>query len=152
MRVVPVNLEWRIGGMQVQSSSQSFECAIDVCALGGYFLSMTLVTVIETHEYARAAKALLTEAEQTGIADYLAQNPEAGVTLGHGLYKVRFAPTGEGKSGGYRTIHFHRAGLGMPVYLLAVYAKNRTSDLTRGQMDGLARVVAVIEAGLRIRQ
>ena len=113
---------------------------------------MVLVTVIETHEYARSAKALLTEAEQTGIADYLAQNPEAGVSLGHGLYKVRFARTGEGKSGGYRTIHFHRADAGMPVYLLAVYAKNRTSDLTPVQMDGLARVVAVIEAGLRRRQ
>ena len=89
---------------------------------------------------------------KAGIADYLAQNPEAGVSLRHGLYKVRFARVGEGKSGGYRTIHFHRAGQGMPVYLLAVYAKNRTSDLTPVQMDGLARVVAVIEAGLRRRQ
>ena len=113
---------------------------------------MTLVTVIETHAYARVAKSQLTEAEQTAIAAFLAQNPEAGTSLGHGLYKVRFARSGEGKSGGYRTIHFHRAGHGMPVYLLAVHAKNRMSDLTPVQMDGLARVVAVIEAGWRRRQ
>ena len=59
---------------------------------------------------------------------------------------------GEGKSGGYRTIHFHRAGLGMPVYLLTVYAKNRSADVTPAQKAGLERLVAVIEAGLRRRQ
>ncbi len=40
-----------------------------------------------------------------GIVTFLAANPEAGVSLGGGLRKVRIAREGGGKSGGYRTLY-----------------------------------------------
>lgn len=65
-------------------------------------------TVVEMPEFQRRARALMTEAERAELIDLLSAHPETGVSLGGGLRKVRFARGGEGKSGGFRTIHFYR--------------------------------------------
>ena len=65
----------------------------------------TLQTVVELPEFLRRAKAIMTEAERLGLVNYIAANPDAGVSLGGGLRKVRIPREGGGKSGGYRTIY-----------------------------------------------
>ncbi|MDP3194801.1 type II toxin-antitoxin system RelE/ParE family toxin [Tabrizicola sp.] len=102
------------------------------------------VTVVETPEFSRKAKALLTEVERMRIVDTLSVQPEAGVSLGGGLRKVRFAREGGGKSGGFRTIHFYAPGQGLPVFLMDVFAKNERENVTAGEQaamnDAAARI------------
>lgn len=47
----------------------------------------------------------MSDEDRSALVDYIAANPEAGVSLGGGLRKVRIARQGGGKSGGYRTIY-----------------------------------------------
>lgn len=103
-----------------------------------------LVTVVETPEFSRKAKTLLSEAERSRIADTLSAQPEAGVSLGGGLRKLRFAREGGGKSGGFRTIHFYAPGQGLPVFLMDVFAKSERDNVTTGEQ------VAMTEAAARI--
>lgn len=94
-----------------------------------------LVTVVQTPEFLRAAKAVMTDAEREALVDLLAADPEAGIPLGGGLRKLRVAREGGGKSGGYRSIHFYAPGYGLPVFLLTVFAKNDRDNLTPSEAE-----------------
>jgi hypothetical protein len=59
-----------------------------------------LQTVVELDSFLKQATAIMSDDERMGIVSYLAANPEAGVSLGGGLRKVRVAREGGGKSGG----------------------------------------------------
>jgi hypothetical protein len=48
-----------------------------------------LQTVVELDSFLRRAKAIMSDDERMGIVTFLAANPEAGVSLGGGLRKVR---------------------------------------------------------------
>ncbi|WP_231100472.1 type II toxin-antitoxin system RelE/ParE family toxin [Gluconobacter potus] len=50
--------------------------------------------------------------------------PDAGISLGGGLRKVRFSREGGGKRGGYRTLYVF-GGRQMPLFLLTVLPKTR---------------------------
>jgi hypothetical protein len=90
----------------------------------------SLQTIVELPEFARRAKAIMTDDERVALVDYIAANPEAGVSLGGGLRKVRVPREGGGKSGGYRTIYVF-GGTHMPIYLVTVFAKNEKDNLSR---------------------
>lgn len=92
-----------------------------------------LVTVVQTPEFLRRAKLVMSETEREALIDFLAANPEAGVSLGGGLRKLRVAREGGGKRSGYRAIHFYAPGRGLPVFLLAVFAKNDKANLTTAE-------------------
>jgi hypothetical protein len=92
-----------------------------------------LQTVVELPEFIRRASILMSEAERLGIVDYLAANPEAGLSLGGGLRKVRIPRDGGGKSGGYRTIYVF-GGTHMPLFLVTVFAKNEKDNLTKAEL------------------
>jgi hypothetical protein len=89
-------------------------------------------TVVELPEFLRRAKALMSDAERSALVDFVAANPEAGISLDGGLRKVRFARTGGGKSGGYRTLYVF-GGTAMPLFLLTVFAKNEKDNLTEAE-------------------
>jgi hypothetical protein len=95
-----------------------------------------LQTVVELPEFIRRAKAIMGDEERSGIVDFIAANPQAGVSLGGGLRKVRIARQGGGKSGGYRTIHLF-AGGSMPIFLLTVFAKNEKDTLSKAEQNEL---------------
>jgi hypothetical protein len=95
-----------------------------------------LQTVVELPEFLRRAKAIMTDDERTGVVDFIAGNPEAGISLGGGLRKVRIAREGGGKSGGYRTIYVF-GGLEMPIFLLTVFAKNEKDNLSKSEQAEL---------------
>ena len=90
----------------------------------------TLQTVVELPEFLRRAKAIMTDAERLALVNYLAANPEAGVSLGGGLRKVRIPREGGGKSGGYRTIYVF-GGTHMPIFVVTVFAKNEKDNLSK---------------------
>ena len=91
-----------------------------------------LQTVVETEPFLRCAKAIMTDEERESLVVFLAANPEAGISLGGGLRKVRIAREGSGKSGGFRTLYVF-GGTHMPIFLLMVFAKNEKDNLTKAE-------------------
>lgn len=104
-----------------------------------------LQTVVELPEFLRRAKAIMSDDERTALVDFIAANPEAGVSLGGGLRKVRIPREGGGKSGGYRTIHVF-GGAQMPIFLLTVFAKNEKDNLTRAEQAAAVALAKVLVA------
>ncbi|SLK10188.1 type II toxin-antitoxin system RelE/ParE family toxin [Novosphingobium mathurense] len=96
----------------------------------------SLQTVVELSEFLRRAKAIMSYEERAAVVDYLAANPEAGVSLRGGLRKVRIAREGGGKSGGYRTVHVF-GGMQMPIFLVTVFAKNEKDNLSKAEQAEL---------------
>ena len=101
-----------------------------------------LQTVVELPEFLRRAKTIMSDKERAALVDTIAANPEAGVSLGGGLRKVRIAREGGGKSGGYRTIYVF-GGAAMPIFLVTVFAKNEKDNLGRAEQ---AELVALSKA------
>jgi len=93
---------------------------------------MAWQTVVELPEFARRAKSIMSETERDELIAFVAANPEAGTSLGSGLRKLRFARSGGGKSGGFRTIYVF-GGPGLPLFLVTVFAKNEKSNLSRSE-------------------
>ena len=87
----------------------------------------SLQTVVELNTFIKRAKAIMSDDERADIVSFLAANPEAGVSLGGGLRKVRIPRVG---SGGYRTFYVF-GGLAMPLILVTVFAKNEKDNLTK---------------------
>jgi hypothetical protein len=88
-----------------------------------------LQTVVELPEFQRRAKAVMSDSEREAAIVWIAGNPDAGVSLGGGLRKVRIPREGGGKSGGFRTIYVF-GGSHMPIFLITVFAKNEKANLT----------------------
>lgn len=108
-----------------------------------------LQTVVETPEFIRRAKAIgMTEADRADVVDTLAANPEAGVSLGGGLRKVRIARKGGGKSGGFRVLHFYREE-GLPLFLLTAFAKNDRTNITPKEQVELVALCDLIAKAYR---
>ena len=55
------------------------------------------VTVVETPEFQRRAGAIMDETERHALIDFIARHPMAGIGIGGGVRKVRFARPGGGK-------------------------------------------------------
>lgn len=106
---------------------------------------ITLQTVVELPEFIRRAKAIMTDGERVALVDYIAANPEVGVSLGGGLRKVRIPREGGGKSGGYRTIHVF-GGAYMPIFLVTVFAKNEKDNLTRAEQAAAVELAKALVA------
>jgi hypothetical protein len=102
----------------------------------------TLQTVVELPEFLRRTKAIMSDEDRFALVDFIAANPEAGISLGGGLRKVRIAREGGGKSGGYRTIYVF-GGKHIPIFLVTVFAKNEKDNLTKAEQ---AELIAMSKA------
>lgn len=99
-------------------------------------------SVRETSIFTRRADALLTDADRARLIDTLALNPEAGDLvpgLG-GIRKLRFAPTGRGKSGGFRVIYYVAAA-DLPLLALLIYGKGEQSIPSPDERRAMLRAV-----------
>ena len=81
-------------------------------------------TVAEMPEFQRRAKAIMSDDECDAAIQFIARNPQAGISLGGGLRKIRIPREGGGKSGGFRTVYIF-GGRHMPIFLVTVFAKMR---------------------------
>jgi hypothetical protein len=79
------------------------------------------------------------------IVDRLASDPTCGGVIpgSGGIRKVRFGFGGRGKSGGARVIYLF-SGENLPVFVLAVFAKNEKADLPLAERNALAKIVVDI--------
>lgn len=100
------------------------------------------VSIRETAAYTAEADKLLSDEERRTLGNYLAQNPAAGVVMPGtgGVRKVRVALEGRGKSGGARVIYFFHKDT-MPLYLLAIFAKNEKSNLSAAEKAAVRKFV-----------
>ena len=87
----------------------------------------------------------MSEDARTALVDYVAANPEAGISLGGGLRKVRIPREGGGKSGGYRTIYVF-GGRHMPIYLVTVFAKNEKDNLSKVEQAAAVQLSKMLVA------
>jgi hypothetical protein len=110
-----------------------------------------LQTVVELPEFLRRAKAIMSDEQRDALVDFLAANPQAGIPLGGGLRKVRFARTGGGKSGGYRSVHVF-GGTDIPLFLVTVFAKSERDNLTKGERADLVLLAKALTAQYGDRQ
>jgi hypothetical protein len=110
---------------------------------------MAIVTVVETPEFQRRARSLMSEAERLALIDFVARNPATGVSIGGGVRKFRFAREGGGKSGGFRVIHFYNADDGTPIFLITVFAKNEKANLTTAEAEAVRALGELLSATYR---
>ena len=110
---------------------------------------MSIVTVVETPEFQRRARSLMSDDERLALIDFVARNPTAGVSIGGGVRKFRFARDGGGKSGGYRVIHFFSADDGVPIFLITVFAKNEKANLTPRETEMVRQLGDALAASYR---
>jgi hypothetical protein len=100
-------------------------------------------TVVETPLYLAEAERLFSALERAAIVDRLAADPACGVLIpgGGGIRKVRFGFGGRGKSGGARIIYLF-GGQGLPVFILAAFAKNEKANLSAAERNALGKLVS----------
>ena len=92
-------------------------------------------TVLETPTFRSDCRAVgLSEAEVKSIVDAIAADLIPG--------------TGGGKSGGYRTVHYLGGG-DVPVFLLALYAKNVRADLSATDRNRLRSLLGELAKAYR---
>jgi hypothetical protein len=103
------------------------------------------MTVVETETFLERSKTMLTESDRAGLVRYLASNPEAGQLIpgSGGARKFRWAMPGKGKGGGARTIYYYH-NESIPLFILAIYAKNQKSDLSEADKRSLKRLLSQI--------
>jgi hypothetical protein len=110
-------------------------------------------TVLETPPYLADAERLFSEDERTAIIDTVSADPQCGVVIpgAGGVRKVRVAASGRGKRGGARVIYLF-GGDDVPVFLLAVFAKNEKSDLSPAERNSLGKITAEMLRTYRSRR
>ncbi len=102
-------------------------------------------TVVETPSYLADAESLFSLDERKAIVDRLASDPTCGVVIpgGGGIRKVRFGFGARGKSGGARIVYLF-SGTNLPVFILAVFAKNEKANLSTAERNALGKMVAAM--------
>lgn len=101
-----------------------------------------LHTIVETAEFQRQVRGVLSAAEHKALIEHLAANPTAGEVIQGtgGARKLRWAAGGKGKSGGARVITFY-SGPPVPVFLLTVFGKGAKINLTAAERNDLRKVL-----------
>ena len=106
------------------------------------------MAVIETGEFLRHAKPLMSDSDRADLVAFVGANPEAGEIIPEtgGVRKIRWALEGMGKRGGARVIYYYH-NEHLPVFLLSAYAKNRKANLSKAERNAMKRLVPVLVAG-----
>lgn len=96
--------------------------------------------IIETPGFTRRVRKGLSDEEYRELQNALRSDPELGVHLGGGLYKVRWGVEHRGKSGGVRVVYYWARREGQ-LLMLFLFLKNEQDDLTAAQEKALRDLV-----------
>jgi hypothetical protein len=85
------------------------------------------------------------KADLQELVTTLTEKPDAGVNLGHGVYKIRLAISskGKGKSGGARVITY-LVTEDKEVYLVFIYDKSQLENITKEQILEMLKKATLI--------
>lgn len=97
---------------------------------------------VELPLFVRSADRLFSDDELRRLQTDLLENPQLGALIpqGRGLRKLRVPMAGRGKRGGARVIYHHWVDADL-CYLVYAHAKNEAADLSREQLQRLARAM-----------
>jgi len=111
---------------------------------------MPVVTFVETSVFTRRIAGILDDDSFADFQTELARNPEKGPVLEGtgGLRKARWKLPGKGKSGGIRIIYLHLKLRGR-IYLVFVFAKDESDNLTASQKAELKKLAEAIKKEFR---
>lgn len=100
------------------------------------------VEVAETRSFQRDADRFLSEGDRAQMHIDIALDPESGVIIQGtgGVRKLRWAGNGKGKRGGFRIVYYFYNN-DMPIYLLAIYAKNEKIDISDCDKSEIKKLV-----------
>jgi len=106
-----------------------------------------MIAVVETEEFLADVKGVLSEDEHDALILYVALHPEAGDLIPEtgGLRKLRWAAKGKGKRGGSRVIYYFH-NIDVPLFLMAIFAKNIQTDLSTQQRAALTRQLRALKS------
>src|SRR5258706_16195154 len=106
-----------------------------------------MIPVVETEEFLADVKDVLSEDERDALILYVARYPDSGDLIPEtgGLRKLRWAAKGRGKRGGSRVIYYFH-NLDVPLFLMAIFAKNIQSDFSPRQRKALAKQLQSLKA------
>jgi mRNA-degrading endonuclease RelE of RelBE toxin-antitoxin system len=104
--------------------------------------------VVETSAFSRLADALLSLEDRGTLINMLARDAMEGDLMPGlgGVRKLRFAPSGRGKRGGFRVIYYVY-NEGQPILALLIYGKNEQHDLSPAQRKVVADLAALMKQG-----
>lgn len=107
-----------------------------------------MLTVIELPTYIKKAESCLSKEEQKEVIDYLSVYPEIGVLIQGtgGLRKIRWATSGQGKSGSVRVIYYYHNQV-RPLYLITMFKKNEKQNLSKAEKNKLAQLTNQLKKG-----
>lgn len=97
---------------------------------------------IELPSFTRKVASRLDDDSLGELYAELMDRPDLGklVSGGGGLRKVRFAPSGRGKSGGVRVIYYWKTKAG-EIYLFDIFAKNEKENLSDEELASLRKIL-----------
>ena len=97
---------------------------------------------IETSVFTRQIRKLISENSYSKMQHWIADSPKRGDVIrgSGGCRKIRWMVPGKGKRGGIRVIYYCQKQ-GSQIFMLLVYAKNTTSDLSQKQIAKLNDLV-----------
>jgi hypothetical protein len=105
------------------------------------------ITVVEVEPFPAKAARVWNDEERLAFISFIANSPDAGDLIpgSGGVRKVRWSRPGMGKRGGVRVIYyFHDESI--PLFLLTVYPKNRTENLSAAEFKAIKQVVSVLRS------
>mgnify|MGYP006318079317 FL=1 len=96
--------------------------------------------IIETSVYTEDITKLLTDEEYQELQKFLVEHPKSGdvIQSSKGLRKLRWKLKNKGKSGGIRNIYYYYEEQ-YTLYMIYVYEKSKTEDLTPKQIEMLRK-------------
>ncbi len=110
------------------------------------------VTVVETPEFIRRRRGLLSDEERWDLIKSLALNPEQGDIMPgtSGVRKVRLEIQGRGKSGGARVIYYYH-NRSIPIFMLTMFPKNVKIDLSQAEKNEMRCLIPALIDTYRLR-
>ncbi|WP_447969882.1 type II toxin-antitoxin system RelE/ParE family toxin [Nitrospira sp. M1] len=109
-----------------------------------------MITIIETAQFIKKSKQIMTQAEKDDLLNTIARSPKAGEVIPKtgGVRKLRVAREGQGKSGSFRLIYYYYDKKN-PVFLFTVYGKNEKANITDAEKHAYYKGIQILKKEMK---